>query len=58
MKKSRWRALKERVAKLPLLGLIIAFISASLFGLCNVIVKQVSTIFSAKTHVSLLGEKC
>jgi len=44
MKKSRWRIFQERIVKLPLLGLIIAFISASLFGLCNVIVKQVKDV--------------
>ena len=49
MKKSRWRIFQERIAKLPLLGLIIAFISASLFGLCNVIVKQVLFFFLAQT---------
>jgi len=30
--------------KLPMLGLFIAFTSASLFGLCNVIVKQVKSV--------------
>jgi len=44
MKKSKWRELQERFMKLPLLGLFLTFLSASLFGLCNVIVKQVKNV--------------
>eukprot|EP00090_Calanus_glacialis_P012853 TRINITY_DN21480_c0_g1_i2.p1 TRINITY_DN21480_c0_g1~~TRINITY_DN21480_c0_g1_i2.p1 ORF type:complete len:347 (-),score=48.63 TRINITY_DN21480_c0_g1_i2:38-1078(-) len=44
MKRSKWRELQECFMKLPMLGLFIAFISASLFGLCNVIVKQVRDV--------------
>ena len=56
MKKSRWRKCQEFVQKLPMLGLIIAFISASLFGLCNVIVKQVLTLDLLKLDISLQGQ--
>ena len=34
----------DTVKNLPMLGLILTLVSASLFGLCNVIVKQVSNI--------------
>ena len=36
--------LGARLAKLPAIGLITAFVSASLFGLCNVIVKGVGDL--------------
>lgn len=44
MGKSKTVLLQEWFMKLPLLGLIIAFTSSFLFGLCNVIVKQVKDV--------------
>ena len=55
MKKSKWRELQERFMKLPLLGLFLTFLSASLFGLCNVIVKQVVRLLLLKLNLVLPG---
>ena len=36
-----WRTWSERLKRIPMLGMILALISACLFGVCNIIVKKV-----------------